>query len=378
MKRLKVLHVVNSLDPGGMENGVVNIIRELSSEFDFQVACLERRGPFVERLARPETAWVAGKKGGWSPLAAIRLATRIFQLRPDVIHTHNLGPLIYASLATFGGVTAPILHGEHSQLTQEECSPRRMRQRKLLYRCCSKIHTVSRSQQVELLEKGFKRIESVVNGVDANRFIPCPKGAAKARLGFAADSLVIGIVGRFGAFKRHAELLEAFECLSASWPKLHLLIVGAGGPNEKPAKRQAEGLTSKDRIHFAGFQADTSFYYQAMDFLAVPSTNEGLSNAILEAMASGIPVLAQRACGNEEVISSGHQGIVMDLDSQESLIEGLRTMLAMNAQFAQWGKSAREKVAADFSLSRMMEKYALLYRAACKSFRFPAWGLSRT
>lgn len=363
MEKIKVLHVVNSLDPGGMENGVVNLIAALSADFEFQVACLKRRGLFAERLPKPGNVCVLGKKSGFSLQAAMRLAVKISQLKPDVIHTHNLGPLIYSSLATLGGLVKPILHGEHSQLTEEECSPRRLRQRRFFYNCCRQVHTVSLSQRDELIGKGFSRICSVVNGVDGARFIPGSRAEAKEQNGLPQDSLVMGMVGRFGPFKRHSVLLDAFDALGGAFPKLHLLIIGAGGHQELIVRQQAEQLEMNDRIHFAGFQTELSRFYQAMDFLIVPSVNEGLSNAILEAMACGIPILAHTACGSAGVVSTGSEGMVTDLGSSEKIRQGVHAMVGNKAQFPLWGRNARGKAVRDYSLDSMVNGYANLYRS---------------
>src|ERR1700733_14976359 len=142
---LKILHVVTSLDPGGMENGVVNMAGALERRgFEMHIACLEREGAFAGRLPAPDRVQVMGKTQGFSRRAAVRLASEISRIRPAVVHSHNLGPLIYGSLATAFGLRCPLIHGEHSQLTPDERLPRRLRQRRWLYRGCRLIHAVSR------------------------------------------------------------------------------------------------------------------------------------------------------------------------------------------------------------------------------------------
>ena len=363
MAKFKVLHVVNSLDPGGMENGVVNMIWKLRDDFQFKVACLERAGKFSERLPDPGQVKILGKKGGFSPNAVLELALEISRFKPDAIHTHNLGPLIYASLATMGGFTKPIVHGEHSQLTGEELTSRRIRQRHLLYKCCRKVHTVSYSQREELLANGFSSISTVVNGVDTERFLPGSNEAAKGQLGFQPDEIVMGIVGRFGPFKRHSVLLESFNAIANDFPKLQLLIVGAGGPEESRVKEQVQQSVWKNRIRLVGYQKEPVDFYQAMDFLIVPSLNEGLSNAVLEAKACGIPVLAHTACGNEEVIENGCDGIIADLATKESIAIGVKAFLVQRNHFPVWSSNARERAVRLFSMESMTQAYRVLYQS---------------
>jgi len=363
MEKIRVLHVVNSLDPGGMENGVVNMVRELQAGFEFRIACLERRGKFADRLPESVKVTVLGKTKGVSLKAALELALEIKRFKPDLIHTHNLGPLIYASLATLGGMLSSIVHGEHSQLTSEERGPRRLRQRQLLFKCCRQIHTVSQAQREELVSLGFSAISTIINGVDVERFAPGPKEAARKQFSIPSNAIVMGIVARFGPFKGHSVLLDAFNTLAMDFPNLHLLIVGAGGPTEAAVRAQAEQSGVRARIQFAGFQPEPRACYQALDFLIVPSVNEGLSNAVLEAKACGIPVLAHTACGNAEVINSGYEGLVMDLGNSPKIQEAVRAILDQKCQFPHWAKHARQRAITDFSLAAMGSGYARLYRS---------------
>ena len=362
---MKILHVVNSLDPGGMENGVVNMARALEPRgFEMHVACLERRGAFAERLPHPERVTVLGKAGGFSPRAALRLAGEISRLRPDAIHSHNLGALIYASLATAGGRRAPLLQGEHSQLTADELTPRRLRQRRWLYRACRAVHTVAHPMRDELLALGFsaEKISVIPNGVDPAHFAPGDRAAARAALGLPADAVCIGIVGRFGPFKRHAVLLDAFDEIAARRPAAHLVIAGTGGTAEAAVRTRAQASPHAARIHWLGFQSDPRACYQALDLLAIPSVNEGLSNVALEAMACAIPVLAHAGCGHGHIITSGTDGLIADLATPAALAAQLAALLAQPERLVDFGQKARTKTLRDFSIDAMADAYAGLYR----------------
>ena len=348
-----------------MENGVINVARMMDPRaWEVHVACLTRRGAFAERLPNPANTVVLGKTSGFSLGAVRALRRHIARIQPAVIHTHNLGPLIYAALATLCGRACPILHGEHSQLTDEERTPKRLRQRRWLYRCCRKVHTVSHGQRDELLALGFspKKITVIVNGVDTKRFSPGNRSIARVQLGLRADALVIGIVGRFGPFKRHAALIEAFERLADEMPALELLIVGGGGPEADHVANQVAHSAHRDRIHLAGFQNEPLEFYRTMDLLAVPSINEGLSNAVLEAMACGVPVLAHAVCGNAEVVTHGADGFVARLDTTVELCAQLKLALKDPQRLQTCGVNARHKITEGFSLENMVAGYAALYR----------------
>ena len=362
----RVLHLVNSLDPGGMENGVVNMAQKLGPVgFEIHVGCLEREGAFGAKLPEPRKIHLLGKRGGFSPATILRLHRLLRRLRPDLLHTHNLGPLIYGSLATLFGATLPILHGEHSQLTAEERSPKRLRQRRLLYRGCRVVHCVSAGIQAELLRLGFPRklLVLTMNGVDTRRFEPGNRLAARERFGIPAQSVVIGIVGRFGPFKGHRILLDAFDLLAPLQPALHLLIAGCGGSEEAATAERVQGSPFRERIHWLGFQENPAGCYQALDLLALPSTNEGLSNAALEAMATGVPVLGNTGCGHEQIISHGRDGLVADLGNAALLARELALLLANPEKMKDYGARAKEKALAHFSIDAMAATYAELYRS---------------
>src|SRR5215469_641553 len=127
MGPVRVLHVVLSLEPGGLENGVVNVARALDpDEFRLDVCCLERAGQFASRLPATSAVYELRKREGFSFRAVIGLARIIRKSKADVIHTHNLGNLIYGSLATGLFFRRPILHSEHGELSTSDLSPKRL------------------------------------------------------------------------------------------------------------------------------------------------------------------------------------------------------------------------------------------------------------
>ena len=366
---IRVLHVVYSLDPGGMENGIVNIAGALDpSNFQVDVCCIERAGAFAQRLPSSSQVSVLGKPPGFSLSACVALRRQIRKCKPHLVHAHNLGPLIYSALATGWGTAVPILQGEHAELTSEDLSPRRLRQRHWLYRSCSAVHSVSHGLHEQLLRLNFppRKLKVVVNGVDTSRFTPGDRIKARLGIGIPEGATVLGVVGRFGPFKRHRLLIQVFEALADRQPDLHLLIVGGGGPEEASVLQSCKTSRHSHRIWPVGFQADPRPFYHALDLLVAASVNEGLSNAVLEAMACGIPVLAHRACGNAEVISEGVDGFLTDLFTQESLSSALLGVLSGDQKLTEVGAAARGKVMAQFSLEKMARDYETLYRLVAR------------
>ena len=261
---LKILEVVDSLDAGGMEAQLVALMNRLDPErFQFRVVCLRHEGVHAQRLKKgiPVTALHKAEGFQWAVVSKLQV---VLQEGFDLVHTHNWAPLVYAALASRGGKYIPVLHGEHAQLNASEKGWKRLWLRRLLYRACAGIHTVSAGQQEELLACGLrhKRLLALINGVDTGRFHPAEKSAVDR---------VIGIVARFGSFKRHAALVEAFEKVAVVHADARLLVVGDGGPEKEAVFKQVETSPMRERITMAGYQSDPVPWYQKMDAPAHPT-----------------------------------------------------------------------------------------------------------
>ena len=361
-----ILHVVFSLEPGGMENGLVNVARRLPpQEFAVHVCCLEKAGEFLRRLPPAIGVTVLGKGGGLSLVTISRLRGLLHQLQPAVIHTHNLGPLFYAALANQLGPRVPLLHGEHGMLTPRERRGWRYWLRRMLYRRCSAVHTVSPSLLQYYQGRGFHHPQmlAIINGVDSERFTPGDRAAAREAIGLPARSVVMGMMGSFQRRKRHREVIAAFHIVASDFPLAHLLLVGARGPESEAVAELARCGPQASRIHLLPYQEDPRPFYRAMDMLIVASENEGLSNAALEAMACGVPVLAGEACGNAEIITPGKDGWLARLDTPEAIAQAMRQCLGDTAPMATLGEHARETVLRRFRVEEMAAQYAQLYRA---------------
>jgi glycosyltransferase involved in cell wall biosynthesis len=360
---MKVLHVVNSLEPGGLENGVVNLALGLAPEIVTSIACLRNRGAFASRLPKRVEVRVLGKRNGFSLGAMLRLALAIQTIRPDCIHTHNLGPLIYSSMATLMGRLCPIVHGEHSLLAGEELNGRRIAQRRRLISRCRAVHTVAPlvTEQLKSLGLDHPQLQTIPNGVDTDRFTPGSKTEARRHLGLPDNEFLIGLVGRFGVYKGHATMLEAFQSLGVSYPSAHLVFAGGGGPQEEKIRHLVHQSSFHSRIHLTGFLSDPVPVYQALDLLVVPSTNEGMSNAVLEAMSCGLPVIANAGCGNEAIIEDGQNGVVSDLGTPSEIARFVALQMDDPARLQRLGSLARAKIVEHYSIRKMLDSYRQLY-----------------
>ena len=370
---MRIVQIVDTLDAGGMEAQLVALMNRLDpEEFKFHVVCLRHPGIYAQRLREGIRLTALNKTGGFQ-FGVVRQVRKLFFGGCDLIHTHNWAPLVYASLASHGGLTSPILHGEHAQLNSLEVQPRRLLARRLLYRSCAAVHTVSEGQREDLLQQGLshRRLLALANGVDTSRFVPAEDRAAlRERLGLPAEALVLGIVARFGSYKRHAALLEAFEKIAAIHADAHLLIVGDGGPEKEAVTHQVQKSFFASRMTMAGYQRDPVPWYQTMDALVVPSSNEGLSNATLEAMACGVPVLSNDICGARELLGANEGGWVRDMSTVSKLSAELTELLSLSpATLQTQGKAGCQRAARLFSWDGMARSYAQIFRECARRRR---------
>ena len=351
-----------------MENGVCNVANHLAPEqFNTHICCLRDGGAIGARLKRPSQLYELKKAPGLSFSCVKHLRDVILRLQPDILHTHNLGPLLYSSLAFKLGKKKKLLHGEHAELTASDLVFRRRLIRKYLYRECDAVHSVSAQLTTNLRQHGFnhRNLHTIPNGVDTDKFYPAQqKSIAKKQLKIAhvtGQSFLIGSVGRFGPYKGHDVLISAFEYLASMHPKAILLLAGDGGSEKTRTLNIISKSKYRDRIQWLGFREDMTPVYQAMDLLVSPSSNEGMSNAILEAMACSIPVLATEACGNTELVSSTGGGTLTSTRKPVELAELISHLSGKSDELKTQGETGRDSVVAMFSIGKMAASYGQLY-----------------
>lgn len=378
---MTILHVVDSLGRGGMENGVVNLAEGLTPRgFSFSTVALTRRGELADRFAAFGPVESLDRAPGFSLATARRLRAVIQRLRPDAIHTHNLGPLLYTFLAV-PAARSRVLHGEHAELGPDEQHGRRFLLRRLLMRWPRRLHSVSSGMTDRFTRLGLNpggRMLSLVNGVDTEFYQPAADHAA-ARAALlrqfgtepGATTRLAGIVGRFDPHKRHRELLEALALDERSAaPALrdwHLLVIGDGGTSRDGILKEIAAHPAAARIHHAGFRPRPREWYQALDLLLMPSEREGLSNALLEAMACGVPCLSHRSCGAEDVILDGRTGWIRDWQGAAEILRDWSEVASLPITgLGDVGHAARQRAEQEFSIECMLDRYDQAYRQSTR------------
>lgn len=358
MPAVHICHVVLSLEPGGLENGVVNVVNGLRPEvFRSSVCCLQRSGEFAARLRPDIPLSVMGLRPGNDPVMPLRLARLLRSARVDIVHTRNAEPFFYGFLAARIARVPVVVHSEHGRTFPEQ-RLRAMLQR-LFLRGVDGAFAVSEQLRADLVrELGIdgSRMEVLYNGVDTSSFRPLEVRAAEAG---AADPLRIGSVGRLVAVKNYGLLLNAFARLPQ--PACRLVLIGEG-PERAALERLAGELGIRDRVDFAGHRDDVPQLLRTLDVFVLPSLSEGMSNTLLEAMATGIPAVASDVGGNREIIESERSGLLFRSQDVDGAAAQLLRLLGSLELRRALGSAGAARVRGTFSIEAMLSRYEELYR----------------
>ena len=366
MKKIKVLHVVPSLAPGGAERMAVHIVRGLKGQ-RFEVAVVSvsgRLGSDLERLLAESgvEVWYLGKKLGFDCRTYYRIHRVLREYRPDIIHTH-LHVLRYAlpSMLWFKR-TSMSLHTVNN-VVECEVEPRaRWIQRYAFHHGVLPVAVAEEvATGVERLY-GIQRCPVIWNCVPVNlyAFPQTPRGRWRAREGFRADDVLFVCVARLAPQKNHALLLKAFAQGPASDPKAHLVLVGEGALRGQ-LEEQAQNLGLAGQIHFLGLRTDISDVLGAMDVFVLSSDYEGTPLSVVEAMASGLPIVSTASGGVPELFDGGKEGFIVQPGDDSGLSDAMALLLRDREARQSFGVAAARRARENFDVSVMVRAYEEVY-----------------
>ena len=205
--------------------------------------------------------------------------------------------------------------------------------------------------------------EGSSNGVDVQRFSPGPSDV-RTRLKIPEDAPVLGFVGRLTRDKGIPELTEAFDTILKAEPQAHLLLVGWFDAAEDALGANVRArIVRHPRIHCTGFVADTAPYYRAMDLMVLASWREGFPNAVLEAAATGIPVITTACTGSRDSVVPEVTGLLVPPGYPAAISEAALKLLRDPARRSAMGKAARAWICEHFSDERVLRLAVSFYKS---------------
>jgi sugar transferase (PEP-CTERM/EpsH1 system associated) len=361
-----IAHIVFRFDYGGLENGVVNVVNGLPEQlFRHAIIALTEASEFRDRIRRRDVSVHAlGKRPGKDPAAYVRLFRLLKQLRPAITHSRNLATLDSAVVASLAGVPHRI-HGEHGwDVYDPDGTSRKYRAlRRLASPAIARFVTVSRELERWLTNDvgiSAAKVTRICNGVDTEKFLPArPRGGR-----FPPDSVVIGSVTRFAAIKDPLNLVRAFVAArrDPAGSRLRLVMVG-DGPLKADAGRMLQDAGLAGDAWLPGSRDDVAQLLRELDVFVLGSLREGISNTVLEAMSSALPVIASRTGGNLELIDDGVTGRLVAPGDSGALAQALLAYAREPSMRTGHGAAGRARVEKEYSLHRMLRDYEGLYRA---------------
>jgi sugar transferase (PEP-CTERM/EpsH1 system associated) len=365
---LRIMHVFDRLGVGGTEKGVVKLLHGLDPNLFEQCICAIRgASPDEQSWMRDIPILHGGNVKAQFHFNVPQLVQTMKRFRPAIVHSRNWGGIEAVVAARIAGIPV-IIHSEHGyDLEMDNGLPFRQRVlRHLAYRCATAICTVTeelRSYHAAQAWWDSKQIRVLYNGVDSEKFRPSAelRGAVRERLGIPISDLVIGYVGRMIPVKDIWTLVKAFETLVPLIPTLRLLLVGTGPESKRIQEYVAAREELRKRVHLTGNSDDVPAVMNAMDIFVLPSLLEGMSNTLLEAMATGLPSVATTVGGNSEIIVNSISGYLVQPENVHELHNTLHKLLLDQGLRGKLSGAARDRVCRHFSLATMLQGYESLY-----------------
>ncbi len=367
-----VAHVMHRFDTGGLENGVVNLINHMPAEaYRHAVVALTEVTEFRHRIMRDDVEFVSLHKPPGQGLWQFPKWHRQFRrLRPAIVHTRNLAAL-ECQIPAWAARVPVRIHGEHGRDVGDLDGSNRIYQRvRRIYRPFVHHYLALSRDLAGYLENkvgvGRDRITQVYNGVDTARFAPAAHGTASIS-GCPFDPSrhwLVGTVGRMQQVKDQVMLARAFvhalELAPALRPRLRLVMVG-DGPLRAQVQAVLDGAQVADLAWLPGSRDDVAEILRGLHLFALPSLAEGISNTILEAMASGLPVVATDVGGNADLVVSGQTGDIIAAADPLAMARRIVHMANHPEHASVMGLAGRQRVESAFSLRAMVTNYRYVY-----------------
>lgn len=369
-KKLSVIYIYKDFDTynGLIKKFLLMAKRQAEIPFDFEVLVFKNKEEEYATLFRNNRGKLINLGFKWSsnPLILLNLVRLLRRKRPDIVQTFILKPNLFGILASLLAKVPVRIATDLTLIDQAPTKLRRLRD-KFLYRIYKHItrwadHVVCVSEAVknEFLKLGlYCNVSVIYSPVDVeNAFSKDHKKLLQSNE--LNGGVVIGIVGRLSEEKGHADLLRAFYVLNKKYGNLRLLIVG-DGPLRKDLELLSKKLRIEKKVNFTGFQKDVYKYLDMMDIFVLPSRTEGLGTSILEAMISGLPVVASRVGGIPEIVDDGINGILIEYGRVDQLVTALSVLIEDQAKRREYGGKGKEKVLKRHSPEKFIEDHYNLY-----------------
>lgn len=363
MSRKKILHLISGLEIGGSETQLLRILPKLQEYHENEVCCVRGHGPIGKQLEENGVPVHYLDLKGLSDLSVIkRFYLVVKKFSPDILVTYLIHADLYGRI--FGKLFGikKIVSSKRGALLQWEWLSHIDRLTKFMV---SHYLVQTKSAQEEWMGKlnlPKEKFSIVPNGMRTSDFeLSFDKVRERKLLHIDSSSSVIVCVARLRRGKGHEVLLKAFETLYKKNPNTTLLLVG-DGERESELKGQIENYKSKNNVHFLGNRSDVPLILALSDLFILPTEGEGMSNAIMEAMAAGLPIITTDISENRDLIEEGRTGILFPVSNEKILLDKISFLLENTKLREYLGKNARKEAQEKYDVEKVVLKFAELYK----------------
>lgn len=362
----RLLQITHDLAIGGLQQVVLTLCRTIDRErFHVTVLCLRALGPLAEEIEKLGIKVILlPQKRGTDYFSFLKVAKILREEKIQVVHTHNTQPLIDGTIgAILSGGKQRIIHTDHAREFPDK--KRYMFAEWCMSHFVYKMVGVS-EQTTENLRKyekiPRKKLTTIANGIDGSRFdLKIDRQEKRKELGITAFGPVIGVISRLEKVKGITYLLQAMPEIIKTFPELTLLIVGDGAEMTN-LQLEVKQLGVGTHVIFIGERYDIPEIYQILDIYLLPSLSEGLPMGLLEAMASGCPVIASRVGGIPKVAGDNETAVLVEPQDADMLANKIVSLLGDNKEQQRLIQAGREVFGNQFSAELMSSRYLELYK----------------
>jgi len=370
---VKIAYLIGSLAIGGAEGQLVELLSRLDpSRWETSLVVFNEQHAERAPAALRQVLSLGIHSGGnsrsylkaWKTITAVtRLAGYLRSIRPDILHAFLPASFILAAPAA-RLARVPILVGSRRSLVNcyRTGGPRAMADR-LATRWCDFVLGNSAAVTDELIHMDgvpAEHASTIYNGVDTARFRPGDRSLRQV-YGWGADDVVFGIVANFIPYKRHADFVRAAALICAKSPHARFIMAGEDRGILPAIREEIVQAGLESRFVIIPGTLEPERLYPAMDAYICTSKTEGFSNVLLEAAASGLPLIATRVGGNPEIVFPGENGFLVPVSSPKEIAESALAIIDDPTLRRHMGRHSRELVERRFSLEIMVRQHELFY-----------------
>jgi len=372
-RKIRLFYLIGTLDVGGAEGQLVQLLKELDRDrFSATVCCLSSSaGPYADDVRR---IGIEVHQIGFRTLRPFphpqRVVRLFFQLvglirqeRPDIVHGYLFWAYVLGAFAARIAGVPKVISSRRSLGNFKAKKPAYLLIERVSNALTSLVIANSgavRDDAIRQERLPAKKMVVIYNGVDSVKFAAPTAATLDEELQIGGASPVVTVIANFIHYKGHHDFFDAWRLVVAARPSAAAILVGEG-PDRKKWEHWVASQGLKSSVRFTGSRRDVAAILSVSDIVAHPSHEEGFSNAILEAMAAGRPVVATAVGGNVEAIEDRRTGLLVPPRDPQALAAAILTLAAQPDRARQMGEAAQTRVRRCFSVTGMVRNYEAVY-----------------